>query len=103
VHQRHQALLALTHRAHARNSDVEQSQALNEATNAECSRCHSGATQAPGAVNNHCFQSVETRTEGPAPKLLGQPAAETKRSFQQRLSMRRCRVGHFSISPEQAL
>jgi hypothetical protein len=67
---RPQALLALTHRAHARNSGVEQSQALIEATSADCSRRASGATRAAAAANNHCFQSVKYRTAGPAPKLL---------------------------------
>jgi hypothetical protein len=82
VPQRHQAHLALTHRAHARNSDLKRSQALNEATSADCSRRGSGATQAPAAAMNHCFQSVKYRTEGPAPKLLSQAAAEAKRSSQ---------------------
>ena len=65
---RHQGHLALTHRAHARNSDVKRSQALIE-TSADCSRRGSGATQASAAPTNHCFQSVESRTQGPAPKL----------------------------------
>jgi len=41
--------LALTHRAHARNSHFERSQAFNEAIGAECSRGGSGATHAFGA------------------------------------------------------
>jgi hypothetical protein len=94
-YRRHQSHLALTHRAHARNSEVKRSQALIEATGADCSRCRSGATQASAAANNHCFQSVESRTEGPAPKLRSRAAAETKGSLAAML-MRRRIVRHFS-------
>jgi hypothetical protein len=45
--------LALTHRAHARNSHLERSQAFNEATSAECSPSRSGATLAPYPCSLH--------------------------------------------------
>jgi hypothetical protein len=46
----HPVHLVLLHRAHARSSDIERSEPMNEAADAECSHGRSGATPAPAAT-----------------------------------------------------
>jgi hypothetical protein len=96
AYRRHQTHLALTHRAHAHSFDVKRSQALHEPTAAECSRRRSGATQASGATSGTGFHSGDIGTEGPAPKLPRQTAAETKGSFLPPSSVRWRNVRHVS-------